>query len=50
MGMRRDAYRTLMGRQEDTAWKTMRVGEDNIKTDLKDINWEGVDWIHLVSG
>jgi len=28
----------------------MRVGEDNIKTDLKGINLEGVDWIHLVSG
>jgi hypothetical protein len=22
-------------------------GEDNIKLDLKEIGWEGVDWIHL---
>ena len=21
--------------------------EDNIKTDLKEIEWEGVDWIHV---
>lgn len=21
--------------------------DDNIKTDLKEIDWEGVDWIHL---
>jgi len=26
------------------------VGEDNIKTDLNGIIWEGVDWIHLGSG
>jgi hypothetical protein len=26
------------------------MGEDNIKMDLKEIGWEGVDWIHLVRG
>jgi hypothetical protein len=24
-----------------------RISEDNIKMDLKDVGWEGVDWIHL---
>ena len=24
--------------------------EDNIKTDLKEVVWEGVDWIDLVQG
>jgi hypothetical protein len=27
--------------------RTGRRWEDNIKMDLKDTEWEGVDWMHL---
>ena len=32
---------------EETALKTRYRWEDNIKTGLKEIGWEGVDWIKL---
>jgi hypothetical protein len=32
--------------REETVWET-RKWEDNIKMDLKDVGWEGVDWIHV---
>jgi hypothetical protein len=40
----------LIGKPE---WKRSlgrpsRRSEDNIKIDLREIGWEGVDWIHLV--
>jgi hypothetical protein len=27
--------------------RTMRRWEDNIKMNLREIGWEGVDWIHV---
>jgi hypothetical protein len=27
--------------------KPRRRWEDNIRTDLKEIEWEGVDWVHM---
>jgi hypothetical protein len=28
--------------------RTVRIRENNIRMDLRNIGWEGVDWIHLV--
>jgi hypothetical protein len=36
----RNAYEIFFGRPG-------RRWEDNIMMDLREINWEGVDWIHL---
>ena len=33
--------------RKETTWKTQRRCEDNIKTDLNGIGWEGADWIQL---
>ena len=33
------------GRRQLVSCRSTR--EDNIKKDLKEIGWEGVDWIHL---
>jgi hypothetical protein len=41
MGKKRHAYRVLVGKPE----KRPRCRrEDNVKMDLKEIEWEGVDW------
>jgi hypothetical protein len=32
---------------EETARKICRRWEDNIRMDLREIGWEGVDWMHL---
>jgi hypothetical protein len=45
----RNAYKILVGKREGkrplrrlrNRWK------NNIKMDLREIGWEGVDWIHL---
>jgi hypothetical protein len=49
IGEMRNAYKILVGKPE---WKRplKRPGyrwEDNIKMDLRETGWEGVDWIHL---
>jgi hypothetical protein len=49
MGKRRNAYRILVGKPEakrplDTP---RRRGVDNIKINLREIGWGGMDWIHL---
>jgi hypothetical protein len=49
MGGMRNAYNILVGKPE---WKRpfgrpRHQWEDNIKMDLREIGWEGVDWIHL---
>jgi hypothetical protein len=31
----------------ETTWKTRRRLEDNIKTDLREVGWGGMDWIDL---
>jgi hypothetical protein len=49
MGEKRNAYRILVGKLEEKR----RLGRprhrwvDNIKIDLKEIGWDGMDWIHL---
>jgi hypothetical protein len=50
MGAKRNAYRILVGKPEGTR-PLGRVGRrrwvDNIKIDLREIGWDGVDWIDL---
>jgi hypothetical protein len=45
----RNAYSILVGEPEGKIplERTWRRWEDNIKMDIKEIGWEGVDWIHL---
>jgi hypothetical protein len=38
----------LKNLKEDTTWKPRRRWEDNIRMDLRETVWEGVDWMHLV--
>jgi hypothetical protein len=47
MGKKRNAYRILAGKPEgrpSCRW------EDNIKVDLKEIRWDGMDGIHQAQG
>jgi hypothetical protein len=44
MGDRRGAYRVLVG---TPLGRPKRRWEDNIKTDLQEIRWGGIDWIEL---
>jgi hypothetical protein len=45
----RNAYSILIGKPEGKRplRKHRSTWEDNIKIDLREIRWEGVDWIHL---
>jgi hypothetical protein len=47
MGEGRDAYRILVGTSEGRRplGRPRRRWEDNIKMDLQEVGWEGVDWI-----
>jgi hypothetical protein len=45
MGDRRSAYRVLVGRP--VGYRPGRRWEDNIKVDIKEVVWGGVDWIDL---
>jgi hypothetical protein len=49
MGERRGAYRALVGQPEGRRplGKPRRRWEDNIKMDLREVEWEGIDWIDL---
>jgi hypothetical protein len=49
MGERRGAYRALVGKPEGRRplGRPRRRWEDNIKMDLREVGWGGVDWIHL---
>jgi hypothetical protein len=49
MGEGRDAYRILVGRPEGRRplGRPRRRWEDNIKMDLQEVRWEGVDWIDM---
>jgi hypothetical protein len=44
-----NAYKILVGKPEGkrSLGRPRCRWEDNIRVDLKDIGWEGVDWIHL---
>jgi hypothetical protein len=49
MGEGRGAYRVLVGRLEGRRpLERLRLRwEDNIKMDLQEVGWEGVDWIYM---
>jgi hypothetical protein len=48
-GGKRNACRSLVGKPEETRplGRPRRRREDNIKIDLRDIGWGGMDWIDL---
>jgi hypothetical protein len=45
----RGSYRILVGRPEGRRplGRPRRIWEDNIKMDLQEVVWEGVDWIDM---
>jgi hypothetical protein len=49
MGERRGAYRALVGKLEGRRplGRPTRRWEDNIKIDLREVGWGGMDWINL---
>jgi hypothetical protein len=48
MGEKKNAYRILVGKPEEKRLgRPRRRWVDNIKIDLREIGWDGVDWIHL---
>jgi hypothetical protein len=50
MGDRTGTYRVLIGRPEEQRplGKSRCRWKDNIKKDIQEVGWIGVDWIHLV--
>jgi hypothetical protein len=52
MGEMRNVYKILVGKPEEKR-QLKRPGltwDDNIRISLREIQWEGVDWIHLAQG
>jgi hypothetical protein len=49
MGETRNAYRIFVGKPEGKRplGRPRRRGVDDIKMDLREIGWDGVDWIEL---
>jgi hypothetical protein len=49
MGEKRNSYRILVGKPEGKRplGKPKSMLEDNIKMDLREIGWGGMDWIDL---
>jgi hypothetical protein len=49
MGEKRNAYRILVGKPERKRplGRPRRRWENNIRMDLREIGWGGMDWIHL---
>jgi hypothetical protein len=49
MGKIRNAYKILVRKSDGLRplRKLRHRWKDNIKTDLMEIGWEGVDWIHV---
>jgi hypothetical protein len=49
MGDKRNAYRILVGTPEGkrSLENPRRTWENNIKMDVIEIGWGGIDWIHL---
>jgi hypothetical protein len=47
MGHKRNAYRILLGKPEGKKLlrRPRRRWVNNIKTDLREIGWDGMDWI-----
>jgi hypothetical protein len=52
MSARRNVYNILVGKPEGNRplGRPRRKWEDNIKMDLRQIVWGGMDWIRLVHG
>jgi len=50
MGEMRNAYKILVAEPEGNRQlgRPSCRWEDNIRTDLWEVGWKGVDWIHLV--
>jgi hypothetical protein len=50
MGEGRGAYRVLVGRSEGRRplGRLRRRWEDNIKMDLQEVGWGGMDWIDIL--
>jgi hypothetical protein len=50
MGAMKNAYNVLVGELEGkgSLGRPRCKREDNIRTDITERGWEGVDWIHLV--
>jgi hypothetical protein len=50
MGEKRGAFRVLVGRVEERRplGRPRNRWEDDIKIDLVEVRWEGVDWVDLV--
>jgi hypothetical protein len=50
MGAKRNAYRILLGKPEGKTplGRPKCKWVDNIKMDLREVGWDGVDWINLV--
>jgi hypothetical protein len=46
-GEKRNAYRILVGKPKG---RPRRRWVDNIKMDLREIGWDGVDWIDMAQG
>jgi hypothetical protein len=48
-GEERRAYRALVGKPEERRplGRPRRRWEDNIKMDLREVGWGGMDWINL---
>jgi hypothetical protein len=49
MGEKRNAYRILVGNPEGKRplGRPRRKWMDNITMDIREIGWEGMDWIYL---
>jgi hypothetical protein len=49
MGEMINAYESLVGKPEGERplGRPRRRWEDNIRMDVREIGWEGVDWVHL---
>jgi hypothetical protein len=49
MGERRGTYRALVGKPEGRRpfGRPRRSWEDNIKMDLREVGWEGMEWIEV---
>jgi hypothetical protein len=47
MGKKMNAYKILLGNPEGPLGRPRCRWVDNIKMDLREIGWDGVDWIDL---